>query len=479
MQEICGDKLDKVREECGIFGLKLNTEEAAGITYNALCALQHRGQEGAGIAVLRGGTILYHKNTGLVSEVFNSAVLSRLPLAKVGIGHVRYSTTGTNSKQNTQPMVTEYLTGRLATAHNGNIVNAGEIKEKLISHGCAFSATNDSEVVSSLIAYEALETDTIEDAVAKAASQLKGAFSLIILSSQNKLIAVRDGWGFRPLCLGKNEHGWAVASESCALDSAGFEFVRDVRPGEMVIFGDGEPESRMILEQQRKGLCIFEYVYFARQDSVIDGLSVYQARFNMGVKLAEEYPVDADVVCGVPDSGLEAAMGYAWKSGLPYVSGFVKNRYIGRSFIFPSQTQRDAAVRLKLNPLKANVEGKRIVLIDDSIVRGTTSAKTIRSLKMAGAKEVHFRISSPPFTHSCHFGTDIDSEENLIANHKTIPEIRDFIGADSLGYISIDGLREACSACSLPFCTGCFSGDYPVQIGRHSKAQFEACAKAE
>lgn len=479
MQEICGDKLDKVREECGIFGVKLHTEEAAGITYNALCALQHRGQEGAGIAVLRGGTILYHKNTGLVSEVFNNAVLSRLPLAKTGIGHVRYSTTGTNSKQNTQPMVTEYLTGRLATAHNGNIVNAGEIKEKLVSHGCAFSATNDSEVVSSLIAYETLGTDAIEDAVARAAAQLKGAFSLVILSSQNKLIAVRDGWGFRPLCLGKNANGWAVASESCALDSAGFEFVRDVRPGEMVIFGDGEPESRMILRQERKGLCIFEYVYFARQDSIIDGLSVYQARFNMGVKLAEEYPVDADVVCGVPDSGLEAAMGYAWKSGLPFVSGFVKNRYIGRSFIFPSQTQRDAAVRLKLNPLRANVEGKRIVLVDDSIVRGTTSAKTIRSLKMAGAKEVHFLISSPPFTHSCHFGTDIDSEENLIANYKTIPEIRDFIGADSLGYISIDGLREACSACGLPLCTGCFSGDYPIRIGRHSKAQFEACPKAE
>lgn len=476
-QEKTIERPDKIREECGIFGVKLDTDEAAGITYNALCALQHRGQEGAGIAVLRSGTILYHKNIGLVSEVFNSAVLSKLPQAKMAIGHVRYSTTGTNSKQNTQPMVTEYLTGRLATAHNGNIVNAGEIKERLVARGCAFSATNDSEVVSSLIAYETLETDTMEDAVAKAAVQLKGAFSLVILSSQNKLIAIRDGWGFRPLCIGKNAHGWAVASESCALDSAGFEFVRNVKPGEMVIFGDGEPESRMVLHQEKQGLCIFEYIYFARTDSVIDNLSVYQARFNMGVKLAEEYPVDADVVCGVPDSGLEAAMGYAWKSGLPYVSGFVKNRYIGRSFIFPSQTQRDAAVRLKLNPLRANVEGKRIVLVDDSIVRGTTSAKTIRSLKMAGAKEVHFLISSPPFTHTCHFGTDIDSEENLIANHKTIPEIRDFIGADSLGYISIEGVKEACSACDLPFCTGCFSGDYPVQIGHHTKAQFEGGPK--
>ena len=413
-QEKTIERPDKIREECGIFGVKLDTDEAAGITYNALCALQHRGQEGAGIAVLRSGTILYHKNIGLVSEVFNSAVLSKLPQAKIAIGHVRYSTTGTNSKQNTQPMVTEYLTGRLATAHNGNIVNAGEIKERLVARGCAFSATNDSEVVSSLIAYETLETDTMEDAVAKAAVQLKGAFSLVILSSQNKLIAIRDGWGFRPLCIGKNAHGWAVASESCALDSAGFEFVRDVKPGEMVIFGGGEPESRMVLHQEKQGLCIFEYIYFARTDSVIDNLSVYQARFNMGVKLAEEYP---------------------------------------------------------------NVEGKRIVLVDDSIVRGTTSAKTIRSLKMAGAKEVHFLISSPPFTHTCHFGTDIDSEENLIANHKTIPEIRDFIGADSLGYISIEGVKEACSACDLPFCTGCFSGDYPVQIGHHTKAQFEGGPK--
>ncbi len=474
MQEFWEEKSDQLREECGIFGVRLNTEEAAGITYNALCALQHRGQEGAGIAVLRNGTILYHKNIGLVSEVFNSAVLSKLPMAKTAIGHVRYSTTGTNSKQNTQPMVTEYLTGRLATAHNGNIVNAAEIREKLVAHGCAFSATNDSEVVSSLIGYEALETDAIEDAVVKAVSQLKGAFSLVILSSQDKLIAVRDGWGFRPLCIGKNENGWAVASESCALDSAGFTFVRDVKPGEMVIFGKGEPESRMILHQEKQGMCIFEYVYFARQDSVIDGLSVYRARFNMGAKLAEEYPIEADVVCGVPDSGLEAAMGYAWKSGLPYVSGFVKNRYIGRSFIFPSQTQRDAAVRLKLNPLRANVEGKRIVLIDDSIVRGTTSVKTIRSLKLAGAKEIHYLISSPPFTHSCHFGTDIDSEENLIANHKTISEIREFIGADSLGYISIEGLKEACSGCELPFCTGCFSGQYPLEIGAHSKSQFES-----
>ena len=354
-------------------------------------------------------------------------------------------------------------------------MNAAEIKEKLVSVGCNFAATNDSEVISSLIGWEALRGESIEDAVADAARQLRGAFSLVVLSSRNKLIAFRDGAGFRPLCLGKNDHGWAVASESCGLDSAGFTFVRDIRPGEMVIIhADRTIESRMVIEHQKKGLCIFEYVYFARTDSVIDGLSVYNARIAMGRQLAQEYPVDADMVCGVPDSGLEAAMGYAQQSGLPYQHGFVKNRYIGRSFIFPSQQQRDAAVRLKLNPLSVNLKGKRVVLVDDSIVRGTTSAKIIKSLKQAGASEVHLRISSPPFKHTCHFGTDIDSEENLIANQLELDAICRRIGADSLGFISIDGLKQACEGCGLSFCTGCFTGEYPVDIGSsHTKAQFE------
>ena len=468
-------KFDKLSEECGIFGIVTNSEEAAGITYNALLALQHRGQEGAGIAVQKGGSILYHKNVGLVSEVFTSDVLSHLPSAHMAIGHVRYSTTGTNSQKNTQPMITEYLKGRIATAHNGNIVNAAEIKEKLVSVGCNFAATNDSEVISSLIGWEALRGESIEDAVADAAKQLKGAFSLLVLSSKGKLIAFRDGAGFRPLCLGKNDRGWAVASESCGLESAGFTFVRDIKPGEMVIIGgDGSVQSRMVIEGQKKGLCIFEYVYFARTDSVIDNLSVYNARIAMGRQLAKEYPVDADIVCGVPDSGLDAAIGYAQESGLPFQFGFVKNRYIGRSFIFPSQEQRDTAVRLKLNPLGVNLEGKRVVVVDDSIVRGTTCAKTIKSLKQAGAKEVHMRISSPPFRHTCHFGTDIDSEEKLIANKMELDEICRFIGADSLGYISIEGLKKACEGCNLSFCTGCFTGDYPVDIGdSHTKAQFE------
>ena len=465
---------DMIHEECGVFGAVTNSDEAAGITYNALIALQHRGQEGAGIAVLRNGSLLYHKDVGLVNEVFTQSVLEHLPPAHMAIGHVRYSTTGTNSRENAQPMVTEYLKGRIATAHNGNIVNAGEIKNKLKEYGCDFAATNDSEVVSSLIAYEALSKEHIEDAVAEAAKKLRGAFSLVVLSSKHKLIAIRDPWGFRPLCIGQNVHGAAVASESCALDSAGFDFVRDIKPGEMVIIDDaGSIESRMVLASDRVGFCIFEYVYFSRPDSVVDGLTVYEARVNMGRQLAKEYPVDADIVCGVPDSGLEAAVGYAKQSGIPLVSGFVKNRYIGRSFIFPSQTQRDAAVRLKLNPLKCNVAGKRIVLVDDSIVRGTTSAKIIRSLKNAGAKEVHLRISSPPFKHSCHFGTDIDSEENLIANHLSVEEIAEKIGADSLGFISIDGLKSACADCNLQCCTGCFSGSYPIETGHHTKSQFE------
>lgn len=467
--------LEKLHEECGVFGIVTTSDEAAGITYNALLALQHRGQEGAGIAIQRDGSILYHKDVGLVSEVFRRDVLDKLPKAHMAIGHVRYSTTGVNSQKNTQPMITEYLKGRIATAHNGNIVNAAEIRDKLVSVGCNFAATNDTEVISSLIAWEALRGESVEEAVADAAKQLRGAFSLVVLSSRNKLIAFRDGTGFRPLCLGKNDRGWAVASESCGLDSAGFTFVRDIQPGEIVVInGDGTVESRMVIPGCKKGLCIFEYVYIARTDSVLDGLSVYHARMEMGRQLAREYPVEADMVCGVPDSGLEAAMGYAQESGIPYGFCFVKNRYIGRSFIYPTQEQRDAAVRLKLNPLAVNIKGKRLVLVDDSIVRGTTSAKIIQSLKQAGAAEVHLRIASPPVRHSCHFGTDIDNEENLIANQMSLDAICQKIGADSLGYISIDGLKKACSECSLSFCTGCFDGSYPIQVGsEHTKQQFE------
>lgn len=455
----------KLREECAVFGVSLTAEAAAGITYNGLLALQHRGQEGAGIAVANGSQIMCHKDVGLVSEVFSGAAIEKLKGARLAVGHTRYSTTGNNTKENVGPFVTEYLTGRIATAHNGNITNAREIREELKGYGLNFKATSDSEVVSSLTAYRIMKEEDTLRGVIKAAGSLNGAFSLIILTGENKLIAVRDPNGYRPLCMGKSEIGIAVASESCALEATGFEFMRDILPGEVVVIENGKITCQVTaLENKRDncGLCIFEYVYFARLDSVIDRLSVYEARYNMGLVLAEEYPVDADVVCGVPDSGLEAAIGYSAKSGIPLVTGFVKNRYIGRSFIYPTQAQRESAVRLKLNPLSANVREKRIVLVDDSIVRGTTSEKIVRSLKNAGAKEVHMRVSSPPFRHACHFGTDIDSEENLIANQIGLNEICRGIGADSLGYIGIDGLKRACSKCALSFCTACFTGGGPV-----------------
>ena len=452
----------KLHEECAVFGASLTTEEAVGITYNGLLSLQHRGQEGAGIAVVAGNNILCHKDVGLVSEVFSSRELKNLPKGRIAVGHTRYSTTGGNKKENTGPFITEYLTGRIATAHNGNITNAKEIRERLKSYGLQFGATSDSEVISSLIAYCITKEQDALSGVIKAADLLQGAFSLVIASSENKLIAIRDPNGYRPLCIGQNGTGYAIASESCALDACGFTFVRDVLPGEVAVIENGiitQQGIKLNKGRDKNGLCIFEYVYFARPDSVIDGLSVYEARYNMGSVLAEEYPVEADVVCGVPDSGLDAASGYSAQSAIPLVAGFVKNRYIGRSFIYPTQTQRDSAVRLKLNPLVANIRGKRVVLVDDSIVRGTTSEKIVRSLKSAGAKEVHMRISSPPFRHTCQYGTDIDNEENLIANNMSLDKICSKIGADSLGYISIEGLKRACAKYKPSFCSVCFTGD--------------------
>ena len=455
------DEIPSVFCEEGESGLCFN-DEAAGITYNGLLALQHRGQEGAGIAVVNNRTIVCRKDVGLISEIFHGEVLEAMPKGRVAVGHTRYSTTGNSTKANVGPFVTEYLTGRIATAHNGNVTNASKLRSMLSERGLQFAATSDSEVVSSLIAYHITKERNALSGVIKSANLLRGAFSLIIASSKNKLIAVRDPNGFRPLCIGKNEIGYAVASESCALEVCGFEFERDLMPGEIIVIENGEitHQSKALEEgQPNRGLCIFEYIYFARPDSVIDGLSVYEARYNMGAMLSKEYPVDADIVCGVPDSGLEAAAGYSAKSGIPLASGFVKNRYIGRSFIYPTQSQRNSAVRQKLNPLAANIRGKKVVLVDDSIVRGTTSEKIVRSLKNAGAKEVHMRISSPPFRYTCHYGTDIDDEDNLIANKMSIDEICRSIGADSLGYISIKGLKMACGKCALPFCTACFTGN--------------------
>jgi len=474
--DIAKHRNDKLHEECAVFGVSIGTNEAAGITYNGLLSMQHRGQEGAGIAVAKGNTILYHKNVGLVSEVFTDKVLAKLPASNIAIGHNRYSTTGTSSAKNAQPFITEFLTGRIATVHNGNITNAKEIREALQICGLNFTATSDSEVISSLTGYHCMKTGSSLDGVIKAASSLEGAFSLIVLSHENKLIAVRDPNGFRPLCIGENENGIAIASESCALDSCGFNFVRDVRPGEVIVVENGKMTYEDVVLHNKldnAGICIFEYVYFSRPDSCIDNLSVYDARHNMGKILAREYPADADVVCGIPDSGIEAAHGYSAESGLPLASGFVKNRYIGRSFIYPTQSQRESAVKLKLNPLKANVRGKRVVLVDDSIVRGTTSEKIVKSIREAGAKEVHMRISSPPFRFACHYGTDIDSEENLIANKMDIDAIAKKIGVDSLGYISVEGLKEACSDCTLDFCTKCFSGNAKDAAPRKSVLEGE------
>jgi len=454
------ERPDKLREECGVFGVSLNISEAAGIVYNGLFMLQHRGQEGAGIAVVNDNQIWSHKDIGLVSEVFNKKTIRNMAKGYTAVGHTRYSTTGQNVKENAGPFITEYFTGTIATAHNGNVTNADEIRCALKAKGLNFHATSDSEVVSSLIAYCITKEEDVLKAVINAANKLKGAYSLVIANNKDWLIAVRDPSGYRPLCLGKNENGYAVASESCALEACGFTFIKDLSPGEIIMIQKGEVlhEGIELKAEKISGLCIFEYVYFARPDSVIDGLNVYEARRNMGEMLADEYPVEADVVCGVPDSGLDAASGYSRRSGLPLVSGFVMNRYIGRSFIYPTQSERDTAVYLKLSPLTANIKGKRIVLVDDSIVRGTTSEKIVHSLKKAGAKEVHMRVSSPPFKYTCHYGTDIDREENLIANQMEPEQIQKKIGADSLGHISLKGLKKACGKSNLPFCTACFSG---------------------
>jgi len=464
----------KLNEECAVFAVSLTIDEAAGLTYNGLLSLQHRGQEGAGIAVANDGHIFCHKDIGLVSEVFSTTELEKLPKGKIAVGHTRYSTTGVNKRENVGPFVTDYLTGRIAVAHNGNVTNALVIRENLKRQGLRFGATSDSEVISSFMAYYMMNDENPLSGIIKAADMLRGAFSLAIVCNDDKLIAIRDPNGFRPLCIGKNKLGYAVVSESCALDTCDFKLVRDVLPGEVVVIENGEITDEGIKlknKENDRGLCIFEYVYFARPDSVVDGVSVYKARHNMGKELAREYQVDADVVCGVPDSGLIAASGYSEASGMPLVTGFVMNRYIGRSFIYPTQIQRDSAVRLKLNPLAANIKGKRVVLVEDSIVRGTTTGLMLRNLKNAGAKEVHMMVSSPPFRHTCHYGTDIDSEENLIANKMSLEEIRVKIGAASLKYLSIEGLKSACNGCLLDFCTACFTGN--GESSRAKKNVFE------
>lgn len=453
-----------IHEECGVFGVMSPTKQnVAGITYYGLYALQHRGQESCGIVVQDDGVFTSYKDLGLVSEVFSKDTLEHLPEGTMAVGHVRYGTTGQTTRNNCQPIEVNHLKGKIALAHNGNLSNALELRESLELSGAIFHTTSDTETICYVITRERLHTASIEEAVSNTMNILEGAYSLV-LESSTKLIAARDPYGFRPLCYGKMSDGtYVVASESCALSAVGAEFIRDVLPGEILIFTpDGVVSRKEHCNQKDKKTCIFEYIYFARPDSVIDEVSVHESRMKAGALLAKDYPVEADVVVGVPDSGLDAALGYSRESNIPYGIGLIKNKYIGRTFISPGQNERLDKVKIKLAPIKHVVEGKRVVLIDDSIVRGTTSKRIVKLLRDAGAKEVHMRISAPPFLHPCFYGTDIDSEENLIACHHTNEEITKIIGADSLGYLKMESLHELIG-CN-DYCGACFDGDYPTKI---------------
>ena len=458
---------DELHEECGVFGIyDMDGEDVAGTIYYGLFALQHRGQESAGIAVSDTNgpknNVSVIKDMGLVNEVFSKDNLSSLH-GDIGVGHVRYSTAGESTRENAQPMVINYVKGTLGLAHNGNLINANDLRQYLSETGAIFQSTIDTEPIAYLIARERLNTSSVEQAVNKACEKLQGAFSLVVMSPR-KLIAARDPHGFKPLVIGKRGNSYIFTSETAALDTIGAEFIRDVRPGETVwVTPDGELHSDMsrAIPEEKQARCIFEYIYFARLDSYIDGRSVYDARIKAGRFLAQDSPVDADVVVGVPESGNAAAMGYSMESGIPYGTAFVKNGYVGRTFIKPGQKSRESSVRVKLNVLREAVKGRRVIMIDDSIVRGTTSDRIVGMLKEAGASEVHVRISSPPFLWPCYFGTDIPVREQLIAYNHSIEEIRDIIGADSLAYLSIDRLREMVDGLSI--CDGCFTGRYPIK----------------
>ena len=458
---------NKLKEECGVFGIyTMNPkEEIIGQLCVGLSALQHRGEESAGIAINEDGIIHVHKDIGHVSEVFTAEEQAKMPQGKMGIGHVRYSTTGVSKKKNAQPMCVRHKKGNLAIVHNGNLVNAVELKRELEDQGAIFTTTSDTEIICHIIVRERLKTGSIEEAIKNTMKIIKGAYSLLIMSSK-KMIAVRDPQGFRPLCMGHLDNGDIVfASESCALDIMGAHFDRDIEPGEIITVSNNEIFSEKVLPNEKKGLCVFEYIYFARPDSTIDGINVHICRENAGRCLAKQMPVDADIVAAVPDSGNDAALGYSKESKIPYDIVFVKSKYIGRTFIQNTQNKRRKLVNLKLNPLKQTVQGKKIVLVDDSIVRGTTITRIVKSLKGAGAKEVHIRIASPAFVDVCYFGTDVDKKENLIANGKTKEEIREIIGADTLEYLSIDSLKEITKDCKVDgLCDGCFTGKYPIEV---------------
>ena len=457
-------EFDKLHEECGVFGiLDSKGENVANTIFYGLCALQHRGQESSGIAVCNTegplGNLLCHKNMGLVNEIFSPDVLSELT-GNIGIGHVRYSTTGESTIKNAQPIAINYFKGTLALVHNGNITNMDELKISLQENGAIFHSTTDSEIITYQIALERTKTNSIEEAVYKTARKIKGGFALIIMSPQ-KMIGVRDPYGLKPLCLGKRNGSYILASESCALNAVGAEFVRDILPGEIITIQKNDIKNNYSLCNQTHAHCIFEYIYFARLDSTMDGINIYDARVRAGEALAKSYPVEADLVVGVPDSGIAAAMGYAKQSHIPYGIAFQKNSYVGRTFIKPTQNERETAVQIKLNIIPSTVKDKRIILIDDSIVRGTTISKLIIMLKKAGAKEVHVRISSPPFLYPCYYGTDVPSNHLLIASKHTNEEVCEQIGADSLGYLNLDDFKVMVN--DLPLCKACFNQQYPVK----------------
>lgn len=468
--------MDKIHEECGVFGVfnknLINTDYIANTVYYGLYALQHRGQESCGIVVNDDGVFSSYKDIGLVSDVFDKNTLSDLGSGAMAIGHVRYSTTGGNNRSNIQPIEVHHIKGSLAIAHNGNLTNAHKLREEMELTGSIFHTTSDTETIAYTIVKERLTTESIESAIEVALHKMEGAYSLIVMSA-TKLIAARDKRGMRPLCYGVTDDGtYIVASESCALSAVGAKFIRDILPGEIVVFSKDNIQSITThCNRADKSLCIFEYIYFARSDSTIDGVSVHESRLKAGHFLAKSSPAEADIVIGVPDSGLDAALGYAEESGIPYGIGFVKNKYIGRTFISPDQNARENQVRIKLSPIESTVKGKRVVMIDDSIVRGTTSARIVKLLREAGATEVHMRISAPPFMNPCYYGTDVDTKENLIANNHSIEEIAEIIGVDSLGYLRLEDAKQLAEG---SHCLACFNGEYPTSIPQvQSKYRFE------
>ncbi|HIQ60002.1 MAG TPA: amidophosphoribosyltransferase [Candidatus Enterenecus faecium] len=452
-----------IHEECGLFGISDPHGDCARTTYYGLYALQHRGQEACGIATINQRVLSFHKDVGLVGDVFHPDVLDRLN-GTMAVGHVRYATTGGGQRENAQPLTLKYVKGTLAVAHNGNLVNTAELRTFFEYRGAIFQTTTDSELIAYAIAQERLRCASAEEAVCRAVKGLRGAFSLLVMSPQ-KLIAVRDPWGFRPLCMGRRGDAVIFASESCALHAVGAQFERELDPGEIVVVEGTQVRSiRENCQGSSSHMCIFEYIYFARPDSVLCGQSVHLARRNAGRLLAREFPVEADVVIGVPDSGLDAAMGFAEESGIPYGVGLVKNRYIGRTFITPGQESREQAVRIKLGALASCVAGKRVVMVDDSIVRGTTSKQIVSLLREAGATEVHMYSSAPPFIAPCYFGTDIPDRDALIACNYTQEEMREMIGADSLHFLSLEALHQIAPQADCGFCDGCFTGSYPIEV---------------